>query len=92
MKINKEHMTLIKSTFDKLISYIPLDTMILAYETGDFTRSDAVKDLNKRFIWDIVWALKGYDKEAMSIIFDTYNGNHIETAIKSLVPKLQRNY
>jgi len=92
MKITKEHLQSIKSIFDNLTAYIPLDKMILAYETGDFVRSKDVKDLNKRFIWDIIWALKGYDKEAMSTIFETYKENHIETAIKSFIPKIERRY
>jgi hypothetical protein len=66
----------------------PLDTEETRerYKTGQFPRSAAVVDLNKRYRWDLFYAVRGYTllPEDRRDIFDT----HIYTALKRVVPPL----
>lgn len=65
----------------------PHDTETLRhkYRNGDFPRAELVKDLNKRYRWDLarmsgfrVW--EAYD--------EGLNDSHIDTALRSIVPAL----
>lgn len=54
------------------------------YRTGQFPRSDAVKDLDKRYRWDLFWQV-GFGHIALP---DDMNDNHIDTALRAVVPSL----
>ncbi len=69
----------------------PLDTPEIRakYLAGDFPRANLVKDLNKRFRWDLLWSV---DRAALSLwtarVYDYLNDSHIDTALRSIVPAL----
>ena len=64
----------------------PLDTPALrdAYRAGDFPRADAVRDLDKRYRWDLFWSAR-----AWSLVPDGVNDAHIDTALRAIVPTLK---
>lgn len=54
------------------------------YRTGQFPRADRVKDLDKRYRWDLLWAVNGDDVIGDGI----YTDAHIDTALRTLVAAL----
>ena len=82
-------MKLPKEAIEELRSAIaPLDTteMRERYRSGDFHRSEHVKDHDKRYRWDLL-AMSGFQ---VWILYDLYdvNDNHIDTALRAIVPTL----
>ncbi len=60
------------------------------YQRGDFPRADRVKDLNKRYRWDLAWlsgilASNGYVTEK---VYQYANSDHLDTALRKIVPPL----
>jgi hypothetical protein len=58
------------------------------YLDGDFPRSDRTKDLDKRYRWDLFWAVRDgslYDDAASEGLIDA----HIDTMLRSIVPPLR---
>lgn len=65
----------------------PLDTAERreAYRTGQFPRADVVRDLDKRYRWDLwhraqAWRVLGDDVDLTN--------EHIDTALRRIVPPL----
>ena len=56
------------------------------YLDGDFYRSDKVKDLDKRYRWDLFWGANA-GTWVTTLDYDV-NDTHIDTALKSIVPAL----
>lgn len=89
MKIKAEHLEILRA------SIVPLDTpeRRARYLAGDFKNAEAVKDLDRRYRWDLLWSFRtsaGYTKDGVSIL-DLYlylNDVHMDTALRSLVPPL----
>ena len=92
MKIKQEHLSYMKVVIDKFIEVNGgKESLIEKYETGNFTRSETVKDLNTRFCFDmlyksnlLIWVIDN--------IYPYANDAHIETALKSILPKLVKRY
>lgn len=67
----------------------PLDTEEArqAYRDGRFPRAELVHDLNKRYRWDLFYFAEGYKclDEGYS---GNYNGDHIYTALRHIIPNL----
>jgi hypothetical protein len=81
-------MKLDRDTLDRMRDAIaPLDTAERrqAYVSGDFPRADRVRDLDKRYRWDIYYAAGSYRllPEDDSIV-----DAHIDTALRRIVPSL----
>ena len=57
------------------------------YRSGAFPRSEAVKDLDRRYRWDLFWLVQG-----TSILLAHTEGDlldsHIDTALRQIVPPL----
>lgn len=69
----------------------PSDTPAIRaqYIAGDFPRADRVKDLNKRFRWDLLWMGDGATRRAwFDRVYKYANDDHIDTALRSIVPVL----
>lgn len=66
------------------------EKVISAYEHGKFPRSETTKDLQMRFNWDLLWA-SGLN-EFVCKTLNYANGSHIDTALKSICPKIERKY
>lgn len=70
----------------------PFDTPEIRakYVAGDFPRADKVKDLNKRFRWDLLWMADGVRRrEWIGRVYQYANDEHIDTALRSLIPTLR---
>lgn len=79
-------MKIDKATLEHMAELIrPFDTpeMRQAYREGRFPRSNAVKDLNRRYRFDLSYAAKVY-----AILPDDVTDAHVETALKRIVPDL----
>ncbi len=61
--------------------------LVEKYEKGLFIRADKVKDLQKRFCYDVLYTSR-FDQSAFAYLDD----NHIYTALKSICPKVVRRY
>ena len=60
------------------------------YATRHFPRADKVKDLDKRFRWDLF-----YNSTTTVFRFDLYeylDDSHIDTALRRIVKPLKRNH
>lgn len=85
MKMHADH-------YAALVAVVaPLDTATnrSAYRAGQFPRADAVKDRDKRYRWDLMWAARGMD--AMGGTTEVYaymSDAHIDTALRAIVPAL----
>ena len=93
MKIQPQDLQVLKV---KLLPFIN-DHTIKAYETGNFSNSASVKDLQKRFCFDLLYASRVKIGDGIGIMGDInlysyMNDEHIYTAIKSFAPKLTRKF
>ena len=83
MKVTAEHLANLAQAIE------PLDTpeRRTAYRNGDFPRAEHVKDLDKRYRWDLFWA--AWDAAGQSPDFlAQYSDSHIDTALRRIVPVL----
>jgi hypothetical protein len=80
MKIKTEHRELIASAVK------PLDTPMARqmYTSRSFPRANKVKDLNKRYRWDLLYA----SKVNVSAIYEYANDDHIDTVLRNLIKPL----
>ena len=60
------------------------------YKSGKIPRYEAVHDINRRFRWDILWALPRDVREAFFDEVKALGGkdDHIDSLLKSLVAEL----
>lgn len=68
----------------------PLDTPMIReqYRRGDFPRSESVKDLDKRYRWDLFWAIPFKVREAVFGSDDGVKDSHVDTALRQIVRPL----
>lgn len=83
-------MKMDSESYDRLAAFVASkDTpeVRAAYLRGDFPRSELVKDLNKRYRWDLFHAT--VPNEFVRGQYDAgLNDSHLYTALKSAVPAL----
>lgn len=74
---------------DHLVGALNTDVERKAYRNGDFPRSDRVRDLDKRYRWDLLWRAAAFDRSVYDI-FDAEDltSDHIDTALRAIVPPL----
>lgn len=79
MKVSAEHLANMRAAIE------PLDTDETRerYRQGNFPRADRVKNLDMRYRWDLLWSSGAYGEE-----FDGYKNDHIDTALRAIVPTL----
>jgi len=68
----------------------PYGNVIDFYETGRIPRADKVKDLQTRFCFDFF--AYGTDSEFKSELYQYLNDDHIETALRRIMPKVTKRY
>ncbi len=79
--------------FEQLKTWIEsaeTDEIREAYRSGNIPRADAVKDINKRYRWDLYWhVLNQHDRDHTWREFTSeLNDSHIDTALKRIVRPL----
>jgi hypothetical protein len=95
MKMKKEHINILKQGIADIFARYDKETLILEYETGQFARADKVKDLQRRFCFDLFFATGLRIGDGIGIdgdIIGDYNDDHLYTALKSICPKVTRRY
>ena len=62
------------------------------YRDGDFVLAESVKDLDKRYRWDLFWAATGptFESQERWNLTDGLNDSHIDTALRRIVAPLDR--
>lgn len=80
MKVNE----VLREAMQAMVLPFDNEDMRQAYREGRFPRADKVKDLDKRYRWDLFY------RSGMGMLFDdrSINGDHIYTALKRVVPSL----
>ena len=68
----------------------PLDTIERRerYRNGDFPRAHAVRDLDRRYRWDLFWASHANDVVNASDNAGSLKDAHIDTALRKIVEVL----
>lgn len=89
MKIKPEHYKAMKDAIDTLLASHP--HLVDDYKHGRFPRSDRVQDLNKRFRWDLLW-MSGRRNWMLDAVYPYANDTHIDTALRNIVPTIERAY
>lgn len=91
MKIKPEHLAELKSA----VARTDTSEKRAIYLEGSFPNADKVKDLNKRYRWDVLYAsgLKIGDGVGTSglPLYGYLDDTHIDTALRSIVPDLKPN-
>lgn len=93
MKFTNEHLAILKAGVDKVLANNP--NAAQAYEEGLFPRSEKVKDLQRRFCFDVFYASGVKIGDGMGTsgdIIGNYNDSHIYTALKTVCPTVERKY
>lgn len=82
MKMKTEHFQYIKSEIEKFIGD-DLEKLKTIYENGAFNNADKVKDLDKRFRWDMFHFAKLLQFQC-DTLYDYLNDDHIDTALREI--------
>lgn len=94
LKMTQEHYSEIESKIQQWLgnhSTHSKGDLIAAYENGLFPRSDKVKDLHKRFRWDLFDSAIS-SKWVSNVLYPYLDDSHIDSALKLIVPKVERKY
>ena len=89
MKIKREHIAHMDREIKKVLASDP--ALVDDYSTGNFPRSESVKDLQRRFCHDL-FSMACLSHWAMDNIYTYANDDHLYTALKSICPKITRQY
>lgn len=89
MKIKPEHFEHMKREIDRVLAKYP--NVVDAYERGNFPRAERVKDLQKRFCWDLLYSA-GLLPFIVEHVYPYANDEHIYTALLRICPVVNRKY
>jgi hypothetical protein len=84
VKVTPEHLAEIRD------AVTPLDTEEWRerYRQRAILRADQVKDIDKRYRWDLYYAAARDSEGGLPDSTNGYNMNHIDTALRAVVPPL----
>ena len=91
MKIKKEHFETLKTAIDATLEkHNSRGELVRCYEMGNFSRADKVKDLQRRFCFDVLYGsgLTIWVSDNLSYLTD----DHIFSALKKVCPIVARKY
>jgi len=89
MKIKAEHLEHLRTEINKTLVKYP--NVVEEYEQGLFPRSDKVKDLQRRFCFDLSYG-SGLNKFICDELYNYMNDEHLYTALKKVCPKVTKRY
>lgn len=85
MKIKPEHFQALKGA----IGWMDTDERRLQYLAGDFINADKVKDLDRRYRWDLMWDIPvEIRRPVLNAMYEYMNDDHIDTALRKIVRPL----
>jgi len=90
MRVTPGHFDALQKAITDMMELYGADKIISEYEQGHIARASKVKDLQKRFCFDMLYASN--IPELVDEIYDYANNDHIYTALKRICPKVIRNY
>ena len=85
MKISKQDFEDLSVEVNKVVSIIGKQHLLTMYEAGQFVNSDWVKDLNRRFRWDLFWKTPFWAEERWT----AYKDAHMDTALRKIMKNLE---
>lgn len=91
MKIKPEHLQYMKAEIDATLATHGADALVTAYSNGEFHNADKVKDLQKRFCFDLLYGA-GLASWVCDNVYSYANDDHLFTALKAICPKVERLY
>lgn len=89
MKIKPNHLEHLKKEIAKVLDRYP--SLVDEYETGKFARADKVKDLQRRFCFDLSFGA-GLNEFICKELYPYMNDDHLYTALKAVCPKITKRY
>jgi len=91
MKITPKNYAYLKDSIETVLADYP--NVINEYELGQFPRSGQVKDLQRRFCFDLLFGA-GVSSWISSNLYglNDLNDDHIYTALKAICPTLTKRY
>ena len=89
LKITQYHYDILHDAINSLLAERP--DLVDLYENGQFHNSDKVKDLNMRFRWDMLHCAIG-SSWVCNNLYNYMGDRHIDSALKKIVPAIQRKY
>jgi len=90
MKIYPGHYDALKKAIMETINGYGKAKIISEYEQGKFYKADKVRQLQRRFCFDMLYAAN--ISELINEIYEYANDDHIFTALKRICPKVERKY
>lgn len=91
MKIDNTTLEMMKTEIDKRVEFAGGWPVVVSnYEKGNFHCADIVRDLQKRFCFDMYYATPGLNAKICTL--PGINDAHILTALKAICPKVERKY
>lgn len=91
MKIKPEHLQYMKAEIDATLAIYGADALVTAYSNGEFHNADKVKDLQKRFCFDLLYCA-GLVSWVCDNVYSYADDDHLFTALKAICPKVERLY
>jgi hypothetical protein len=89
LKIKPEHLEHLREKISEVLDNNP--TAVKDYESGNFPRSEQVKDLQKRFCFDMLYASVS-SKWVCDNLCPYLDDRHIYSALKAVCPSVTRKY
>lgn len=87
MKIKVEHYKILKQLIKDVKTTHGL-TKLLEYKES-LKNDSRVKDLDKRFRWDLFWEIKAAERSKLvDDLYEYMNDDHIDTALKNIVKEV----
>ena len=89
LKITQYHLDVLHDAIHGLLAERP--DLVELYETGQFQNSDKVKDINRRFRWDMLQCSIG-SSWVCNNLYNYMDDRHIDNALKKIVPTIVKKY
>jgi len=89
MKIKSVHYAFVYSKVQPILADNP--ELIEIYQHGQFPRADKTKDLQRRFCFDLLSAAN-ISAWVSDNLYKYLNDDHIYTALKKMLPTLERKF
>ena len=78
MKMPKEQFDVLRAAIEPLNNAANRES----YRTGNYPRAHLTNDVDKRYRWDLFWAVK------FKADWSNLDDSHIDTALRQIVPPL----
>lgn len=94
MKWNKEKLELLRNNLNTAIDNCKysLAEIVEIYETGKFYKASTTNNLQMRFCFDLFYLIPQVNRELLNIYENNCNDDHLFTALKACLPKIERRY